>query len=264
MKLYLAWYSTGKKHFTKLNKQTLESVGFLESFLTYKKKGLENEYNRYKKKFFLDSWAFTAYTQWEKISINKYINFIKENKQYLQVYANLDVIWDPGQTKKNQKIMEENWLSPLPTYHYWSDVKFLKYYLKNYKYIWIGWLVPHSTTPKKIKKCLDYVFYYIKKNKLKTKVHWWGMTNPTLIKRYPLYSVDSTGWLAWWKFKRLFFYKDWKLISKWADKMRKENWVDFWKKHYSDLNMHNIQEIYKYVKYITKLQKAKGIIYWNK
>ena len=45
-------------------------------------------------KWFLDSGAFSAFTQGAEIDIQEYIEFIKEHKDYLEAYANLDVIGD--------------------------------------------------------------------------------------------------------------------------------------------------------------------------
>ena len=76
---------------------------------------------------FLDSGAFSAWTRGVEIDIQKYIEFIKQNQDVITVYANLDVI-SPGRfsmgtkesaelTLRNQKIMEQAGLSPLPVFH---------------------------------------------------------------------------------------------------------------------------------------------------
>jgi len=61
---------------------------------------------------FLDSGAFSAYTQKAVIKLDDYIAFIKKYAKYITVYANLDVIGDAEATLKNQKLMERQGSSP--------------------------------------------------------------------------------------------------------------------------------------------------------
>lgn len=154
---------------------------------------------------FLDSGAFSAWSQGVEININDYINFIKEHKEVIDIYANLDVIsgskigneTSAKQTLENQKIMEKAGLSPLPTFHYGEPVKYLKHYLKNYDYIALGGMVPISN--KQLVPWLDDLFgNYIcdKKGIPKVKIHGFGLTSLKLMLRYPWYSVDSTSWVV--------------------------------------------------------------------
>ena len=146
---------------------------------------------------FLDSGAFSAWSQGAEINIHEYIAFIKKNKKYIDTYAVLDVIGSAKKTLKNQRIMEKAGLSPLPCFHYGEDIKYLKRYLKDYDYVALGGLVPISTKDKKV--WLDMVFskHICKKNGMpKVKVHGFGMTVLSLMLRYPWYSVDSTSWVV--------------------------------------------------------------------
>ena len=263
MKLYLASYSTGKKAYPLLPKETFAKVNFLETYICVKNKWLSHDYKLFNKKFFLDSWAFSAATQWITINLNDYEAFIKANYNYLDLYANFDVIWDGDATLKNQQELEKRWLNPLPTYHLWSDKKFFEYYVHNYDYIWLWGMVPYANQPKKIKQFLDYCFWYINKHNLKTKCHWRWMTNPKIMAMYPFYSIDSTWWLAWWKFNRLYKFQSPNLIWYWAQEYRQKYWIDFGVKHYSEKNNANIIELYKYMDFITALHKAKKMDYFN-
>lgn len=208
MRLYLAWYRT-LKDYSIIDKDLFNEINFLETYIAFNDKLIKKEYIKYKKTFFLDSWAFSAYTLWKKIDLKEYSEFIKRNNNYLRIYANLDVIWNAKATLENQKEIESFWLNPLPTYHFWSEIKYFEKYVNEYKYIWIWWLVPYASQPDKIRKLCDYIFNYIFKNKLKTKLHWRWLTNPKIIKKYPFYSVDSTWRIAWWKFNRIMFYNRW-------------------------------------------------------
>lgn len=162
----------------------------------------------------LDSWAFSAFSKGSEIDINQYIDFIFRHKNYFEwwFYASLDVIWDAEKTLKNQLYMESVWLKPLPTYHYWEPIEYLHKYLEEYDYIGIWWLVPLSTQQKKIDAIFQYVFHYIQKHNLKTKIHWRGMTNPKFMIKYPFYSVDSSWRVAWWKFNRFLYFDDIKWV----------------------------------------------------
>jgi hypothetical protein len=143
-----------------------------------------------KVKLFLDSGAFSAFTKGVTIDIQEYISFIKQYQNYIEVYANLDVIGFPEATLQNQKIMEKAGLSPLPCFHYGEDIKYLKYYIENYKYIALGGMVPISS--KDLSVWLDKLFSdYVPET---TKVHGFGLTSLKLMIRYPWYSVDSTSW----------------------------------------------------------------------
>jgi len=145
---------------------------------------------------FLDSGAFSAFTQNQKIDIQEYIKFIKQNEEHIEIYANLDVIGDAEGTLKNQNIMEKAGLDPIPTFHFGEDVEYLRYYLKNYDHIALGGMVPISNVD--LQGWLDDIFgnYICDKSGMPTvKVHGFGMTAFTLMWRYPWYSLDSTSWL---------------------------------------------------------------------
>ena len=147
---------------------------------------------------FLDSGAFSAFTQKITINIQEYIAFIKEHQEYIDVYANLDAIGDPVQTLKNQRIMEDAGLKPLPCFHYGEPISYLLRYLKNYEYIALGGMVPISTT--ELIKWLDELYsnYFCEEETgiVKVKIHGFGLTSLKLMLRYPWYSVDSTSWVV--------------------------------------------------------------------
>lgn len=155
---------------------------------------------------FLDSGAFSAWTQGIEINIQDYIKFIKEHKKYLNIYANLDVISVGGKkpnketaelTLQNQKIMEKAGLNPLPCFHYGEPYSYLQYYIDNYEYVALGGMVGTGST--KLMGWLDHCF----KNYIctpdgypKVKIHGFGITSLQLMRRYPWYSVDSTSWVV--------------------------------------------------------------------
>jgi hypothetical protein len=149
-------------------------------------------------KIFLDSGAFSVYTGKVKIDIDNYISFIKKYEDYLDVYANLDVIGDPEASYSNQKYMESKGLTPLPCFHQGSDEKYLRQYLdEGHTYIALGGLVGAGVGIH-LSKGLDRLFLYYftdKEGKAKIKVHGFGITSLRLLFRYPWYSVDSSTWV---------------------------------------------------------------------
>lgn len=149
---------------------------------------------------FLDSGAFSAFTQGVAIDIYEYIDFIKKYQDVIEIYANLDVIGtgkdSAKETYKNQKIMEEAGLNPIPVFHLHEPFKYLKRYCENYDYIALGiaGVTQHQTLVPWMNKCFtDYICDG--KGWPKLKVHGFAVTSLKLMLRYPWYSVDSTSWV---------------------------------------------------------------------
>jgi len=147
---------------------------------------------------FLDSGAFSAFTQGIAIDIQEYIKFIKEHKEFIDIYANLDVIGNAKGTLKNQRIMEKAGLNPLPCFHQGEDYKYLKYYLDNYDYIALGGLAGNRYSTWEVFEHLTRCFqeYICDQDGMpKVKVHGFGMTSWKFMRHFPWYSVDSTSWI---------------------------------------------------------------------
>lgn len=155
---------------------------------------------------FIDSGAFSAWSQGVDIDINEYMEFIKEHSGILELYANLDIIakGNRQEDKKesaektliNQKIMEKEGLSPLPVFHIGEPFEYLQYYIENYEYIGLGGMVGKSKnvlTPW-LNECFQK-YICDKKGIPKVKVHGFGLTTFLFMLKYPWYSVDSTTWV---------------------------------------------------------------------
>lgn len=191
MILYFAGSKHTKEFLTALNKQPL-----LYSYYEIQKDDFADILKKVSfNKLFLDSGAYSALTQNAAIDIDKYVEFIKKNKERLTCYANLDVIGDPEATQRNQEYLEQQGLKPLPTFHFNSDIKYLKGLLEKYDYIALGGLVPYVTKRKILERWLDYCFSYILPHIPKVKVHGFGLSSLWAWKKYPFYSADSTSWL---------------------------------------------------------------------
>lgn len=149
-------------------------------------------------KVFLDSGAFSAFTQGVQIDIGKYCDYIHKNADIVAFPSVLDAIGDAEGTFHNQHEMERRGVRPLPCFHYGEPLDLLQYYVERYEYITIGGMVPISTPQLKI--WLDDLWgEYLtdSEGKPKVKVHGFGLTSLPLMTRYPWYSVDSSTWVQW-------------------------------------------------------------------
>lgn len=160
--------------------------------------GIMPNENKKRVELFLDSGAYSAWAQGKEIDIQKYIEFIKDNINVIDIYANLDVIGNAEATWKNQLIMEKAGLNPLPVFHYGEDIKWLKKLLdKQYSYISLGGMVPISTGDLFVWLGELFSNYLTDKHGMPiVKVHGFGLTSLRLMLKYPWYSVDSTSWVV--------------------------------------------------------------------
>lgn len=159
-----------------------------------------------KTKLFLDSGAFSAWTQGIEINIQEYIDFIKEYQDTLELYANLDIIPKGNSVKdkreaaqktlENQYIMEQAGLSPLPVFHVGEPIEYLEHYVKNYDYIALGGMVgkPKNVLVSWLNNCFGN-YICDDKGLPKVKIHGFGLASFPLMLNYPFYSVDNTKWV---------------------------------------------------------------------
>lgn len=174
-----------------------QDLGFLdanglENFL--EKKKLLKYFKKKRKKIFLDSGAFSAYTRGKEVNLDEYIEFIKEYKNKIGTYVNLDVIGSPEGTWKNQRYMEKKGLMPLPVWHPpFEDLDILQKYVDaGYDYIGFGGLAKNEVPERITIGRLDKAFRITQEKGI--RIHGFGMTSQELMKKYPWFSVDSTTW----------------------------------------------------------------------
>jgi len=150
-------------------------------------------------KIFLDSGAFTVKSTGIPVDIQAYGEFIKENLDTIEVYANLDVIGDSKAGWENQKILENMGLNPLPVFHPISDkISDLHRCLDNYEYFGVGGIA-HGATFKRRISVLDNVWDICtdKKGMPLAKIHGFGLADIKLVNRYPWFSIDSSSWATY-------------------------------------------------------------------
>jgi len=258
MKLYFAGVDC-KAYLTIVSRHNQRALG---TYYSLKNRDMSKYLKNLRSDFFLDSGAFTAFTQNKKIDLKAYCDFIKKNKKSLALYASLDVIGDWKATRKNQEFMEKQGLKPLATFHHGSPLSELRRLIAKYDYIALGGLVPLTRTPDKLKKWLDICFSIIK---VDTKVHGFGINSFNIWKRYPFYSVDATSWLSPSKFKRFLKFDNGQASSFGSlQRTQKKDEIirlDLETKHYTELCDMQIQEYMKMEKFVTRLWEQRGIVW---
>lgn len=158
---------------------------------------------------FLDSGVFSAWNRGTTLDVKAYCKFIKRNAEHLQCYATMDVI--PGvfgqkrtqreveQSAKgsydNQQVMRGRGLTPIPIFHQGEDFKWLEQYIRDGEdYIGISTAKDLRNTEQR--EWLDHVFTMItdKNGVPYVRTHGFGITNISLLLRYPFFTADSTTW----------------------------------------------------------------------
>lgn len=146
---------------------------------------------------FLDSGAFTAFTKDAVITPEAYAQYIHNTNDIWTVKSSLDAIGDPAKSYEYLKALESLGVKVQPVFHAREDDKWLiKYLDEGYDYIFIGGMVPETT--KWLLGWLDHLFDKYLTNSdgtARVKLHGFGLTDQTLMFRYPWYSVDSSSWL---------------------------------------------------------------------
>ena len=191
----------------------------LESYHYLRKSNAPLDYMRkIKRSMFLDSGAFSMFTQGIKVDLSEYAAYIKKNKDIIHIASNLDIIGRDNEqgTYNNQKMLEKMGAVIQPVHHARDDDKWLlKYMAEGYDYIFLGGMVPETTNY--IRGWLDHLwsrYLTTKSGRAKIKVHGFGMTTLELIARYPWASVDSISWVITGRFGSIYLdlpHKDTKI-----------------------------------------------------
>lgn len=165
----------------------------LLSYFYFKNKNLKDfvEDIGYQPEIILDSGAYSAWTKGKNISPIDYMNYITNNKEYINKYITLDVIGEPDLTVKYYEIMKLKNFNPVPVFHYGDHEDYLKLYLKEgCDFIALG-----NTVPIKDKNVVaEWVNYLIEKYP-NVHFHLLGSSSKKITQNTDLYSVDSSTWI---------------------------------------------------------------------
>jgi len=141
---------------------------------------------------------------------DNYIQFIKDNEQFIDTYVNLDVINDPVRSMKNYKRMIKENLNPIGVVHPGEEYKWIDQYIEmGCEYIGLGGLGQFFTKQKYYQWADEAWAKHICKSDgmPKVKVHGFAMTSLDLMLRYPWFSVDSTSWVQTGRFGNVYVPK---------------------------------------------------------
>jgi hypothetical protein len=188
---------------------------------------------------FLDSGAYSAFTQQKIIPVESYADFIHQHGDIFSLIANLDDIDDIGGGSKswdNLKALETMGCAVFPVFHYEDDEHYLKKMIDNYSFIALGGLVGAHRS--KLRIWLDDIWqrFLIRDDRTaRLNVHGFGLTDFELMARYPWYSIDSSSWLQTGMFGGCVFYENGKLHKiVFSDQSNDKRYFDGW--HYNCLS----------------------------
>lgn len=168
-----------------------------------------------KSKLFIDSGAYSAYTQGTVISVDRYIGYLNSISEQCTIFAQLDTI--PGQMGKpktqeerlntprlsweNFLYMHERLIEPkklIPIFHQGEDYDWLWNMLEwvdssgeHIPYIGISPAVDVPGLEEFLVRSFDIIS---KSNNPNVKTHAFGMTQLKMLELYPYTSADSTSW----------------------------------------------------------------------
>lgn len=195
-----------------------EKVNILISYYYAKKKIDSLLQKEFKGKLFVDSGAFTAWTNHVTIDVDEYCDWINKYRDYLELFGQVDSI--PGEidsTPTKEQVNEaakktwDNYLymrkkisrpeGLLYTFHVGEPFQYLKQALEwrdengnPIPYIALGGMVRKTYIVKKnfLTRCFEIIKASSNPN---VKVHAFGMTSFDLLEKFPITSADSTSWI---------------------------------------------------------------------
>lgn len=170
---------------------------------------------------FLDSGAFSAWTQQATIDIDEYCDYIKRNKHLIAHYVNLDII--PGQkghartpkmmrdaaeeSFKNYRYMRKQGLDPIPVVHYGEDYSWVQRYLdEGADYIGLSPAIA-AESKATATSWLDPIFTKLcdSEGRPRVRTHGFAVASFELMKRYPWTTCDATSWALTAAFGSIYF-----------------------------------------------------------
>lgn len=181
---------------------------YLVSFHYHQKTNLQEINNVYQGpcEVFADSGAYSAASLGVTISLKEYAAWLKDWDQLLTVRATLDVIGDHNATMRNTRTLEGMGLRVLPVFHVGTPWDELEKLCREYDYVALGGMVPHSTNHQAVMRWLVRCFKIARETG--TVFHGFGQTRLDTLKALPFYSVDSSAWGSGARFGQLYLWDD--------------------------------------------------------
>lgn len=155
----------------------------------------------------LDSGAFSAWRSGNPINLQNYIEFIKENLDWVSSYVALDVII-PNDTERsakesfeNLKIMRKAGLNPMPVFHVGESIDWL-YRMLDLGCDYIGLSASSIVAKGSVDDWYALVWSHLVNSEglPVVKTHAFGEGKVSSLTTFPFYSCDSTSWI--WQSER--------------------------------------------------------------
>jgi hypothetical protein len=240
MRLVLA-VSPTRKHFAILRKCNVEHILISYHFVK-KVDELFRKLDGYlPKSIILDSGAFSVWANNQHIDINSYISFAKQLRERLPSevelnIVNLDVL--PGKfgqrptDKEREESAQKGWENMLQLEK--EGLKVIHVYHQHEKVEWLDKLREHSdyigispANDVSMREKLQFMDSCYTRIKASVKTHGFAVTSPDQLYRYPLYSADSSSWVAAARYGTIpLFYDD--LSIKWLHYKNKDEVLKHW------------------------------------
>ena len=170
-------------------------IKLLLSYFFLKKTSLdkvfENVLEPHEIDLFIDSGAYSAFTQRVRIDVEKYADWIKKNQHWMTQYANLDVKHSATEGEYNLRFLEKEGLSPIPVWHGGESAGALSKMASQYNHIAIGGIVGKEVKRTGLTKFLQAVSNIVKDNG--SKAHMFGVGNWNTLSKVDFHSADSTS-----------------------------------------------------------------------
>lgn len=149
----------------------------------------------------VDSGAFTCFTAGKSIDLNEYCKFLTDNKKYIDVSVNLDVIGpnDPDVAaaagRENYLKMRERGIDALPVYHARESRKWLDLMIDDTDYVGLSGTSLVSPTEDRAWHRLVWSYITTKQGYPIVKTHSFGNTSPYMALTFPWTTMDSASWM---------------------------------------------------------------------
>jgi len=207
MKTYFAIVAAQGRYFPYLNKE-MPDIRYLLSYYFWRDG--EKFKGAYPQPIFADSGGYSARTQGVSLRVEEYADWL-ETIDY-EVAASLDTS-DFDESQRNYLYLRKRGIKVLPVIHLEEYVdkskhKWIDQMIEENDYIAIGGIAGKGVKQRFFEGFFSMIF---NKTRDKVKVHGFGATKTTILKKYPFYSVDSNSWNSCERYGYIFQYNNRKM-----------------------------------------------------
>jgi len=184
-------------------------------------------------KFFIDSGVYTfinnkEYSDWSiekwESYIKQYLKWVKKNKEIVFAIADLDIHSLVG-TREVKRLRRE-YFEPfmqetgIPVCYVWHEPEGIDGFEKmceRYNYCGISWA---SEDRDGSEGSIQQMFNIAREND--TVIHGYGMTQTSMLSKYPFYTVDSTTWMIGLQYGEISYWTGNKM-----KRLKKDKWNEY-------------------------------------